>query len=253
MKITYFRCICTRREIPINFVLAYASIFFILICLLLGECPCVATETYSSIDNVCTNMCYTVKMEDDVRDPYEMMLKWNSGRGRAHQHRDMRPPVCEALEEKGRVVSWREQGLGDDGGVATRGHGGGGLGDDGAWSRRCAWEPSRWSLWKDYIMGGESLQLKVYSWEQMFSWFECYSKIIYGTWVPSRLLFLKHQVQRSQVAIVSKCFYMLNNGIIYSDQTSVCIVQNFLQSILQNLHRSWMSYNLDFDLNVRAK
>jgi hypothetical protein len=44
----------------------------------------------------------------------------------------MRPPVCEALEEKGRVVSWREQGLGDDGGVATRGHGGGGLGDDGA-------------------------------------------------------------------------------------------------------------------------
>jgi hypothetical protein len=43
--------------------------------LLLGECPCVATETYSSIDNVCANVCYTVKMEDDVRDPSEMMLK----------------------------------------------------------------------------------------------------------------------------------------------------------------------------------
>jgi hypothetical protein len=34
----------------------------------------------------------------------------------------MRSPVCEALKEKGRVVSWREQGLEDDGGVATRGH-----------------------------------------------------------------------------------------------------------------------------------
>ena len=219
----------------------------------LGECPCVATETYSSIDNVCTNVCYTVKMEDDVRDPSEMMLKWNSDRDRAHQRRDMRLPVCEALEEKGRVVSRREQGLGDDGGVVTCGHGGGGLGDDGARSRRCAWEPNRRSLLKDYITGRESLQLKVYSWERMFSWFKCYSKIIYGTWVPSRLLFLKHQVQRSQVAILCKCFYRLNNGIIYSDQTSVCILQNFLQSMLQNLHRSWMSYNLDFDLNVRAK
>jgi hypothetical protein len=48
----------------------------------------------------------------------------------------MRPPVCEALEEKGRVVSLMEQGLGDDGGVATRGNGGGNFGDDGAWSRR---------------------------------------------------------------------------------------------------------------------
>jgi hypothetical protein len=51
----------------------------------------------------------------------------------------MRPSVCEALEEKGRVVSWRKQGLGDDDGVVTRGHGGGGLGDDGARSRRCTW------------------------------------------------------------------------------------------------------------------
>jgi hypothetical protein len=75
----------------------------------------------------------------------------------------MRLPVCEALEEKGRVVSRREQGLGDDGGVAMCGHGGGGLGDDGARSRRCAWEPNRQSLLKDYITGRESLQLKVYS------------------------------------------------------------------------------------------
>jgi hypothetical protein len=29
--------------------------------ILLGECPCVATETYSSIDNVCTNVCYIAK------------------------------------------------------------------------------------------------------------------------------------------------------------------------------------------------
>jgi hypothetical protein len=54
----------------------------------------------------------------------------------------MRPPVCEALEEKDGVVSRREQGLGDDGGVAARVHGGGGLGDDGARSRRCAWSPT---------------------------------------------------------------------------------------------------------------
>jgi hypothetical protein len=53
----------------------------------------------------------------------------------------MRSPVCEALEEKGRVVSRREQGLGDNDGVATRGHGGDGLGDDGARSRRCTWSP----------------------------------------------------------------------------------------------------------------
>jgi hypothetical protein len=105
-------------------------------------------------------MCYTVKMENDVRDPSEMMLKWNSSRGRAHRRRDMRALVLEALKEKGRVVSRREQSLGDDGGLATRGQGGGGLGDDGVRSRRRAWEPNRQSLWKDYITEG-----KVYSWK----------------------------------------------------------------------------------------
>jgi hypothetical protein len=41
----------------------------------MGEWPCVATEIYNSIDNVYTNVCYTVKMEDDIRGPFEMMLK----------------------------------------------------------------------------------------------------------------------------------------------------------------------------------
>jgi hypothetical protein len=58
----------------------------------------------------------------------------------------MRASVLEALKEKGRVVLRREQSLGDDGGVATRGQGGGGLGDDGVRSRRCTWEPNRQSL-----------------------------------------------------------------------------------------------------------
>jgi hypothetical protein len=31
------------------------------ISIILGECPCVATETYSSIDKVCTNVCYIAK------------------------------------------------------------------------------------------------------------------------------------------------------------------------------------------------
>ena len=67
-----------------------------------------------------------------------------------------RSPVYEALEEKGRVVSGREQGLGDDGGVAAHGHGGGGLGDDGVRSRRCAWEPAegRRSGWQNRVGAG---------------------------------------------------------------------------------------------------
>jgi hypothetical protein len=56
-------------------ILYVLSYFIFISYVLLGECPCVATKTYSSIDNLCTNVCYTVKIKNDVRDPFEMMLK----------------------------------------------------------------------------------------------------------------------------------------------------------------------------------